>query len=132
MPQQVFVKSIFNKVFSQVPSEPRHYVPSRHFQQLHQQPQPQPPLIQKPPPQRHVPPPAPMTRCQSIKNCFLSLTGWLNEPECFPQASLTSGPIVIKSVTAVICKGLLHFRVFFPDKPFQPSLMFAGKVRSLS
>jgi transcription initiation factor TFIID subunit TAF12 len=46
--------------YIQVPSEPRHYVPSRQFQQQHHQ------LHQQQQQQRHVPPPAPMTKAESI------------------------------------------------------------------
>ena len=65
-----FVKDGEIILLSKVPSESRQRIPSRRFQQLHQQQhqhQPQPSLIQQPQlQQRHVPPPAPMTKAESI------------------------------------------------------------------
>jgi hypothetical protein len=41
------------------------------------------------------------------------------------------GTNVIKLFKAVIYQCLQYARVFVPGKPFQPSLMFVGKGRSL-
>ncbi len=38
---------------------------------------------------------------------------------------------VLKHLTVVIYKMVKYGRVFVPGRPFQPSLMFAGKDRSL-
>jgi hypothetical protein len=45
--------------------------------------------------------------------------------------SLTPGAKPIKLFTVVIYELSLEARVFVPHKSFQPSLMFAGKARSL-
>jgi hypothetical protein len=44
---------------------------------------------------------------------------------------LKLGAKVIKLFTAVSYEFLLKAIVLAPDKPFQPSLLFAGKARSL-
>ncbi len=45
--------------------------------------------------------------------------------------NIATGAIVIKLFTAVSYKFLQKARAFAPGKPFQPSLMFVGKARSL-
>jgi hypothetical protein len=45
--------------------------------------------------------------------------------------TLTPGPNVTKLFTSVIYEILLEVKAFVPGKPFQPSLMFVGKARSL-
>ncbi len=45
--------------------------------------------------------------------------------------ALTPVPNVTKLFTSVIYEILLEAKAFVPGKPFQPSLIFVGKARSL-
>ena len=60
----------------------------------------------------------------------LSKHSLLLEPGASAVKRSTQGANPIKPFTAVIYEFLEQARVFLPGKPFQPSLMFAGKARA--